>query len=110
MAAKGGAGNQVIRIEDVLAMLPRWEPVVDNQRQDNIASRRFSIRNVLRPAPHNRAVTRDPLARVAAISAFVSKSPTRLVRAMIGGGAAHSLGKRERRQCLGVLQEPDRFI
>ena len=110
MAAERGTRNVETRIEDVLAMLPGGQTVINDQREDDIARRGFPVRNIFAPTAGECSVAGNSFAGVATVPAFMAKSSRCLIRAMISRGPAHSGRNRERRNGLRILQKPDRLV
>src|SRR2546423_13697812 len=97
MRSVGGASIIEIGIEDVLAVLPPWLAVIDDESEHNIAGARFPIENVFAPSRAPVSITADPRTRITSVSSAMTKSAARLVSTMISGAFAHAGGKR---QCL----------
>src|SRR5204863_6807575 len=107
---KSRAREIEVRIENVGAMLPRRQSIVDDQREHDVARGRFAVGNIFAPTAAEISVARDPLSGVAAIAPFMTESAIRLVGAMIGRGATHPARKAERRKWLRALEETDCFM
>lgn len=110
MPSKGRSRKAVAWIENIRAVLPRGLPIVDDQRQDNVAGGRLPVGYVFGPAAADHSVASDSLAGVAAVFSFMAKSSVSLIRAMVGCGPGDPSRKCEGRERFGALQKADRFV
>ena len=94
MRPERGAGDVPLGIEDVFAMLPRWQTVVDDQRQNDVAGVAFAVSDILSPASAPLSIATDAAAGVAPIAAIVTATSAGLISAMVRRGATHSGRKR----------------
>ena len=105
-----GAGIVELRAKDVFSMFPRPKPVVDDQRENNVARARFSISDVFAPREAPDAVTANAITWPAPISAVVPETATRLVRTMISSAFAHARRKSQRLHRVNRTKETDGLI
>ncbi len=71
-------------IENVFAVCSCRAAIVNNERKDDRARSRFSVRNVFAPEPAPGSVATEAIAGAAAVAAAMSGTPGSLIGAMIG--------------------------
>lgn len=110
MTPESGTCNIVTGIEDVLAMLPTGQTIVDNECDHHIPRTGLAIGNVLGPTAGACSVARNALASVTPIASFMSKTSASLIRAMVLRRAGHSRRRGERSERLSIAQKANGFI
>ncbi len=105
MRADRRARDIEVFIEDVLAMFSPAQPVVDDEREDDVASGRFAVGNIFAPPLAPGAMSIHSLARIAAVGAVVPKRAAGLRRHMIGRRLRDSFRERQRRSGLIRLKK-----
>ncbi len=98
------------RVEDIMPVLPRAQPVIDDQCDHSFASAASATGKILAPRSTPGTVPADSITSAAPITPLVAHAATGLVSAMIGGSARHSRRERKRRLRLRAAEKLDCFV